>query len=231
MSSFLVRIIVLAVVVLVLVPACVRAVNEGWEQWKHELARDAPGFVQWLLCKVVRMEAACTVLQMSQAPDAASQRRIQCIERKIAEHPRDAANVRSVCGLRTDPEAWEACVKREFDKVPALQGELIECSAYSPTQMAPFWRDVIEPIACPLGITSWCQTSREEPYVYHRGYLQCLSDAVKLEKLDAKACAPLKDPRAWDACMAGVLGTHPDARGAQKWIKYCEQVRSQPSKL
>lgn len=230
--SRLLFILIFAFIVLVMVTSCIQSASDKWDAYLRE---DAGGLTKWTACKILRASTACDLLDMAQAKEKSTDRRMQCFEDEIQEHAQTGGlAAKNACGLRTDVDAWEACIKREFDKVPALQGELIRCEQYSASQWGQLAHDVVENIACPFGIKSWCTTETQQaddkPYVYHKDYLQCLVNAVNSQSLDGNMCNPLRnDPKAWDACIVGVIKKGMVPERAKLWLDACAEVRSRPS--
>lgn len=235
-SGFLRRglfILALIVGVLVLVPACGQYVSDQWHGWNRSVWEKLPGIFPSGACKVFGISDACAIAEAGNTAEASSDRQMQCIEDVIAD-PRNVSNgsmaAKQACGLRYDADTWAQCIAREFDKVPALQGTLLSCAAYGPSQTGSFIRDLIRPIACAFGMDSCTVAPNKDDYVYHKDYLLCLQQAVSNEALVANACATLQDPRAWDACMVGVINANPDTTRAKAWIDYCQSIRARPSR-
>ena len=133
-----------------------------------------------------------------------------------------------MCGLRGDTDQWASCVAREATKYDKLNDDLIACAAYK--SQPGLMHDLIESIACPFGIKSWCQTSDSTPYVYDKGYLQCLADVVARNGLDGSACAGIRDAQTWDECMVTSIRNGLPAARAEYWLGECARIpRTQPT--
>src|SRR5207249_1410278 len=99
---------------------------------------------------------------MIKAKEASIEKQMLCIEDKLREDANDGGDqVKRVCGLRGDTDQWASCVAREATKYDKLNDDLIACAAYK--SQPGLMHDLIESIACPFGIKSWCQTSDSTP--------------------------------------------------------------------
>jgi hypothetical protein len=224
-------ILIFAFVVLVMVTSCIQSVSDKWDAYLRE---DAGGFAKWAACKILGADTACTLLDMGQVKTKDTDKRMQCVENTLKADANDGGDaVKKACGLRGDPAAWEQCVDLEAKKYEKLEADLGSCAAYTPRWS--FMHDLIEPIACPLGIKWWCTTGTQQnvdnkPYVYHKDYLQCLVNAVNSQSLDGSGCDPLRsDLKAWDACVVGVINKGMSPGQAKAWLDACAEIRSRPS--
>jgi len=131
----------------------------AWEKPKSELAETADE----ILCNVFGAGRLCDGAEVVKAPEAHAVRRRRCIESKVEKYAAgDGANAKRKCEEHeSNLEAWEDCLTTEFDKVPGISGELIDCLSYNHSPQGTlqlFMKDLIRTFTCLLGIDSLCET-------------------------------------------------------------------------
>jgi hypothetical protein len=225
----LVFVLVFAYVVIVLLVSSMKSIEDSWNRYLRE---DASGFVKWFACHVIGADTACDLLDMAQAKEQGKDRDALCVDKVLAADATDGgAAVKAKCGLRGDVDAWQTCVALESKKYEKLYADLDQCGSYTPSQWSQLAHDVIEPIACPLGIKSWCQTSSNAAptppaYVADANYTTCLNDATVRLNIWPKSCYAMPEGQAKDNCYIGTIRGRLPASNAQEWLTYCDARRS-----
>lgn len=231
-ASGIVRAILVVLLVVMGLRACADHVTGRWEASSKSWAQDASEPMRWLACKLIGLDAACSILQMAEAPAAADERRLQCINTVLTDLPYDGGyQVRAACAVQREPAVWESCVKREMSRYEKLAAEVETRCLYSRSSMGRLIADVIKPIACPMGITALCQTN-DAPAVpskpvgqpretFSMPRIECLSDAIARHGVQITRCPNTDDKGAWGVCLEDVMRS--SSKNAEEWINWCKQ--------
>jgi len=219
-------------VVLTLLVSFIQSLDAKYERFKGDIT----GFLKYKACqKFEFIGTLCDFKDLADAKENAEDRRMLCIEKVLQQDASDGGSVvKQACGIRTDRDVWEACVKQQAAKHEKLADDLLTgCPAFAPdTQLM---HDVAEGTACPFGIKWLCTTSTDSekkpdaPYVFDQNYVQCLANAINSQSIDAHACDQYhSDPQHWETCMVGFIQKGMSPAQAKVWLDACDAARARP---
>jgi hypothetical protein len=230
----LVFVLVGAFVALTLLVSTIQSIEEKFNRFKDDIV----GFLENRACaKFEIIGTLCDFFDLSQAKERAEDRRMQCIEGLLQEDATDGgAAVKQACGIRTDRNQWETCVKQQAARYQKLADDLTtRCPAFAPD--TGLMHDVAEGAACPFGIKWLCTTSSTEKpqppkYTVDQKYTDCLNNAAVAwqqgtgQKVWSKQCADMPYGEAKDQCWLGQLRAFLPPANLQEWLNYCNAVRT-----
>jgi hypothetical protein len=227
-------VLIFAYIVLVMMVSFIQSIDAGWTRFKG----DVIGFLKDRACSKLPGEV-CTFSDLAQAKQKSIDDHMLCFEKVLAADANNGgAAVKQACGPRYDAAQWETCVNQQAARYQYLADDL---TAKCPPVVTPgFMHDLIEGFACPLGITSWCQTSSSSKqqanqpgaYVYDARYSTCLNDAaVRLQEgtgkpVWSKTCYDMPDGQGKDACFIGQIQNNLPPANAKEWLDYCNSQRT-----